>query len=81
MIKLWEPVVGIIFLCLSEIFVKAYTGFEIRSRCCCLHVKFDHIINQNSDVPMHVCSWPQYWNSGACFIAIEHGQFIITLHF
>ena len=39
---------------ISNIFVKAYTCIEIRSRCCCLRVKLDHPINQNGDVPMHV---------------------------
>ena len=38
----------------SQDFVKAYTCTEIQSHCCCLHVKFDHPINQNDDVPMHV---------------------------
>ena len=34
--------------------MKAYTCIEIGSGCCSLHVKFDHPINQNDDVPMHV---------------------------
>ena len=43
-----------LYICIAKIFVKAYTCIEIGSHCCCLHVKFDHPINQNDDVPMHI---------------------------
>ena len=43
-----------LYICIAKIFIKAYTCFEIGSRCCCLHVKFDHPVNQNCGVPMHV---------------------------
>ena len=43
-----------LYICVAKIFVKAYTCIEIRSRCCQLNVEFDHSINQNGDVPMHV---------------------------
>ena len=41
-----------LYICVAKIFVKAQTCFEISSRC--LHVKFDHPINHNGNVPMHI---------------------------
>ena len=53
--KLFSVITWIyLYICMAKIFVKAYTYIEIGSHCCCHHVKFDHLINQNGDVPMHV---------------------------